>query len=76
MLCQYKYEDLVCRLCGELEEDIDHIIKQCGIMLRDHQALELEDFTSANVSDLEVIAERLTIFRNMVNDRQEGIDEQ
>ena len=68
--CRYRYEDSICRLCGVGEEDIDHIIKECGIMLSDHQALEIEDFKNASVYDLRAITERLTLFRNKVNDRQ------
>ena len=62
---QYMYEDLVCRACGEGEEDLSHIVNKCKqtVGVRDNDCLDMEadDLTTINY-----IVEKIKTFKDKI----------
>ena len=57
---KWKYEDTLCRVCGESEEDLNHIINVCGGKT---DSLDLE---SENLEVITTIVQRLKTFNTKI----------
>ncbi len=69
---KYKYEDNVCRLCGDENENINHVVNQCAAVTR---TSEIYPFSN-DESDMEEIAKRYTEFSRKVeklNSRNQNV---
>ena len=62
---KYWYSDTVCRLCGQPEEDVDHIVNKCIMVPRNSQ---VNNVLSDEMNDMRAIAERCTLFAAKVKE--------
>jgi hypothetical protein len=60
----YAYQDTVCRLCNQNDEDIDHVVNTCPRVARTNQIRNVS--TTIDIKDLEEIAERFLDFTNKI----------
>ena len=65
---KYQYEDTVCRLCGEPDENIEHVVNQCVMIVKTHQVNPF----SSDVYELEETAKRCKEFSTKVKKLKTG----
>ena len=66
MVRPYQYADSVCRLCGQDDEDISHVVNQCPEVTRTHHIKDVS--TTTNIKDLEEIAARYLVFTSKLSE--------
>ena len=59
---KWKYEDTLCRVCGESEEDLNHIINACG------GKTDCLDLESENLEVIKTILQRIKTFNIKIQD--------
>ena len=62
---KYWYKDRTCRLCGDMEENVDHIVNFCRLIPR---TFLISDLFSNNIEEMTAIAERCTLFASKVKE--------
>ena len=61
---KFKYDDTVCRLCGDDNETVHHVVNQCKMVARTFEV----NLMSCDISVMEETAKRCKEFLNMVDE--------
>ena len=62
---KYQYHDTICRLCGQTDEDIEHVVNICPSVSRSTSTI---DISTTDIIQLEEIAQRYLDFNSKVED--------
>ena len=65
---KYWYSDTICRLCGQPDEDVEHVVNKCFMISRTTQ---VDSVFSNNLEVMTLIAERCILFANKVKDQEQ-----
>ena len=68
---KYWYPDSACRLCGQADETVDHVVNSCGLIPR---TSTINNMYTNCINEMETVAERCLMFAKMVKDLNEHID--
>ena len=65
---KYKYSDTVCRLCGDPNENIEHVLNQCNMIPR---VSRIDNIFTEDGEEMTVIAERFALFATQVKELEQ-----
>ena len=68
---KYWYDDSICRLCGEPEENVDHVVNVCRMVPR---TTPVSNILSDDIDEMVMIAERCITFAAKVKELQDGLN--
>ena len=62
---KYKYSDTLCRLCGDPDENIEHVLNHCNMIPR---VFRIDNVFTCDREEMAAIAERFALFATKVNE--------
>ena len=62
---KYKYSDTLCRLCGDPDENIEHVLNDCNMIPR---VFRIDNVFTCDREEMAAIAERFALFATKVNE--------
>ena len=62
---KYKYSDTVCRLWGDPNENIEHVLNQCNKIPR---VSRIDNIFTSDEEEMTAIAERFAVFATQVKE--------
>ena len=69
----YMYQDLECRLCGDEEEDLGHILYKCTCL---PEGRIIKNIYETNKEDDQYIAKRVKMFKDKVDEKETESEEE
>ena len=64
---RYLYDDTLCRLCGQGDEDVEHIVNKCSKL--PPRTVRIRDLFTNNTEDMKSIADRCITFAAKLDDQ-------
>ncbi len=74
-VCYYRYQDVTCRLCGDHDETMDHVLNRCKYTIHEH-IITMDNVYQSDDNTNQEIVERIQSFLKKVSEKDDEKSQQ